>query len=241
MSKPNIFILLSLCCLILASCKSEKQPSDMSDDFFSIQIGGVKLDYDIQRIFYGIPVEGSLLRLKDLHLPISIKNGTDKEVNPLVLIANINSEVPLSFSRYYKLYEKKEVQFDSLTTGYEYNLKYDDKVLLPNKRIPFPITEIKVGKEAFTIPIILIFGTSRENMKPVKGVIVIYPITNNRKKQLEFAEQDFLKFVSTLIDWNDPEKTAVVFDTIVVPRLTNFQLLEHNNIKIHKVKELLSK
>lgn len=241
MNKFNNFVFLFLCCILLASCKSEKQ-AEMPDDFFSIQIGDVKLDYDIKRFFYGIPVEGSLLRLKDLPLPISIKNGTDLEVNPLIFIANIHSEVPMSFSRYYKLYEKNEVLFDSIPKGYEYNLYYDDKVLLPYKRIPFPITEISVGKDAITIPMTFVFGTAPENMKPVKGVIVIYPITNNyyRKKQLDFVEQDFLNYVSCLMDWDDPEKTTVAFDTLVVPRMTNYQLLEKNNIKVHKVKELLS-
>ena len=221
------------------SCGS-KEETDTLDDFLSVKIKGVILDNDIENIFYGIPVEDSYINIKDLPLPITFFNGTGKEVNPFVLIVDFHTKCPVNISRYYKKWTEEKVHPDSSETLYHYKIHYDDRFLLPSQNIPFPLTRIKIEDEATTIPMIFVYGTEKDNMKGFKVEFVLYPMKNKeRRKYYEFIEKDFLKVVKNMMNWKEPEKTTLVFDTVFVPRLNNYRLLEPDKLNISHLKDLI--
>lgn len=241
-NKMNVIknILLGFfCCLILSSCKKDPEISK-TDKSLSFRFNNAKLDEDIQRIFYGVTVESGIVKIKDLPLLISFKNNTGQEVNPLVVYVNLRSKVPLKFSRYYKLW-KERIVGDSVYQRHEYDLFLDDRLLMPFEKIPFPITEIVIGEASENILFKLVYGSDLQSLKQMQGGLFIYPLVRgNKNYEASFFEHVFLGDIWNFINWNNPQQTALAFDSVLVPRLTNYKLYEPKDFKVRQLKELLS-
>lgn len=222
-------------CFVLISCNSNKEICN-SDDFLSIHFNDVKLDNDITRIFYGITANGKFYKTKDLPLLITMRNGTNKEINPSFLMINFHSRTPVKISKYYKIVSDEIIKKDS-DSYHNIDLYYDNKVLLPYESIHFPITEIEIGDKTTFLPMTILWGTALDNLKELKMGIIMYP--SNVKRFLgDNIETDFLNIMNNFINWEKPEQNVLAFDSIIVPRLTNYQLLKPE-LKVRHLKELL--
>lgn len=223
-------------CFVLISCNSNKEISN-PEDYLSIHFNDVKIDNDITRIFYGITANGKCNKTKDLPLLITMRNGTNKVINPSFLMINFHARTPVKISRYYKIVKDEIIKKDS-DTYHNFDLYYDNKVLFPYQSIPFPITEIETGEMTTVLPMTILWGTALDNLKEVKMGIITYPL--NVKRYLgDYIETDFLKITKEFINWEKPEQNVLAFDSIIVPRLTNYQLLKPEKFKVRHLEELL--
>ena len=223
----------------MMSCSQDKKPNTIEEKL-SLIINNNIIDDDIKRIFYGVTLDQDSIMFKNLPQLIIFENETNKKEDRFLFYVRVQTFIPIKFSKYFKIIQQKEIKLDSVTTQYDYELCWTTFHLLPYERIPFPLTEAKVADHDNIISFNFKYGKGERPTKNLLLNITLYP-TNRGDKRINRTELEysFLKLSRSLIDWQEPEQTTLVFDSDIVPRLTNHQLLAPNDFKVRHLKELL--
>lgn len=241
MNTNKIYIILFVLCSIMMSCSQDKKPNTVEEKL-SLIINNNIIDDDIKMIFYGVTLDQDSIMFKNIPQLIIFENETNKKFDLFLFYVHVQTFVPIKFSKYYKIIQQIETKLDSVTTQYDYELCWTTFHLSPYERIPFPLTEAKVADHDNIIRLNIQYGRlgNEDPTKTLSINILLYP-TNRGDKSINRAESEytFLEHSRFLMDWQEPEQTTLVFDSVIVPRLTNHQLLAPNDFKVRHLKELL--
>lgn len=240
MKKNKIYIVFYVLCSIMMSCGLDKKPNTIEEKL-SLIINNSIIDDDIKRVYYGVTLEQDSIMFKNIPQLMIFENETYKKVDTFQFYVQVQTFIPIEFSKYYKIIEKKETRLDSVTTQYNYILCWTNFQLLPYERIPFPLTKARLADNNNIISVNFQYGKGERPQKSLLLNIILYPINiGNKRINRAESEYTFLKLSKSLMDWQEPEQTTLVFDSDIVPRLTNHQLLAPNDFKVRHLKELLS-
>ena len=233
--KMILAFVVGLCFMVLQSCNHKNKPIYDADNHYSLYINDIKIDSDINRIFYGVSVDGESLKFKKLPQLISFRNETIEDISPFIFTVKVQSFHPVKISHFYKIEEEWETQLDSLTKEYNYILNLGDYMLFPYENIPFPLTEVNFGKKNNIINMDFQYGINPQSHKEV--IINLFAFPNVKSGQKANIEKYFLYYIQQLIKGTRKMTSTIVFDSILVSRLDDNQLLNNNISDIESLKK----